>query len=238
MSSMSFCSYALTVPYPCTVSTPSLPRVTGDEKNFASVTVDSTNEHSVTPFSPLRARRTEPAISAPAYAIESVADPPPAFAFTTSSPPNMMRWVSASRSESSNFIVGSTWERSGTMVVPAWPPMTVTFTLFTSRPLACDTKVRARTTSRVVTPSSLRGSYTPCFLRTAEAMGTVELTGFEMIRSIAFGQFLAQASMRVATMDALVLKRSSRVMPGLRGTPAGITTSWQSLTALPRSSPV
>jgi len=38
-------------------------------------------------------------------------------------------------------------------------------------------------------------------------------------------QTLAQASMRVATMPALVLKRSSRVMPGLRGTPAGITTT-------------
>jgi len=35
---------------------------------------------------------------------------------------------------------------------------------------------------------------------------------------------LAQASTRVATIEALVLKRSSRVMPGLRGTPAGIKT--------------
>ena len=31
---------------------------------------------------------------------------------------------------------------------------------------------------------------------------------------------MAHASARDATMDAFVLKRSSRVMPGLRGTPA------------------
>ena len=36
--------------------------------------------------------------SAPAYAIESVAEPAPSFAFTTSSPPNCTRFVSASRS--------------------------------------------------------------------------------------------------------------------------------------------
>ena len=36
----------------------------------------------------------------------------------------------------------------------------------------------------------------------------------------ALGQAFAHASARDATMDAFVLKRSSRVMPGLRGTPA------------------
>jgi hypothetical protein len=34
-----------------------------------------------------------------------------------------------------------------------------------------------------------------------------------------------------ARMPALMLKRSSRVMPGLRGTPAGMTTMSQSLSA-------
>lgn len=83
---------------------------------------------------------------------------------------------------------------------------------------------RARTTSRVVTPRSLRGSYTPCFLSTSDARGTREFTGLEMMRRIAFGQIFAHASTRLATIEALVLKRSSRVMPGLRGTPAGIKT--------------
>ena len=37
-------------------------------------------------------------------------------------------------------------------------------------------------------------------------------------------QTLAAAAAMVATMEALVLNRSSLVMPGLRGIPAGITT--------------
>lgn len=36
--------------------------------------------------------------------------------------------------------------------------------------------------------------------------------------------YSAQAEAKSRTMEALVLKRSSRVMPGLRGTPAGMTT--------------
>jgi hypothetical protein len=61
--------------------------------------------------------------------------------------------------------------------------------------------------------------------RTSQAMGTVELTGLEMIVRMAFGHASAQAATRLRTMEPLVLKRSSRVMPGLRGTPAGITTT-------------
>ena len=40
-----------------------------------------------------------------------------------------------------------------------------------------------------------------------------------------YGQNSAQPSTSVLTMEALVLNKSSRVMPGLRGTPAGITTT-------------
>lgn len=39
------------------------------------------------------------------------------------------------------------------------------------------------------------------------------LTGFEMMQIMASGQCWAQAAVRVATMEALVLNRSSRVMP-------------------------
>ena len=55
-------------------------------------------------------------------------------------------------------------------------------------------------------------------------MGTVLLTGFEMTRMLASGADSAAAFARSRTMLALVLKRSSRVMPGLRGTPAGMRT--------------
>ncbi len=43
-----------------------------------------------------------------------------------------------------------------------------------------------RTTSRVVTPKTLRLSYTPSFLSASAAMGTVELTGLEMMFKIAY----------------------------------------------------
>merc|ERR1712042_2232 len=50
-------------------------------------------------------------------------------------------------------------------------------------------KVFARTTSSVVTPNSLLGSYTLCFLNTSAAIGTVELTGLVMIPTQASAQF-------------------------------------------------
>merc|ERR1712200_119590 len=80
------------------------------------------------------------------------------------------------------------------------------------------------TTSSVVTPKTLLGSRVPAFLKISQAMGTVELTGLEMMAIMALGHTLAAAAARLATMDALVLKRSSLVMPGFLGTPAGMTT--------------
>ena len=78
--------------------------------------------------------------------------------------------------------------------------------------------------SSVVTPITFLGSYAPAFFSTSAAMGTVELTGLEMMLSTALGACLATAAARAATMPALMENRSSRVMPGLRGTPAGMTT--------------
>lgn len=60
----------------------------------------------------------------------------------------------------------------------------------------------------------------PARLNTSAAIGTVELTGLLMIATHASGHAAAIPSHRVATMPALMLNRSSRVMPGLRGTPA------------------
>ena len=47
------------------------------------------------------------------------------------------------------------------MVTPAWPPTTGTETASGAAPMAPATKVLARSTSSLVTPSSLRGSYVP-----------------------------------------------------------------------------
>ncbi|KAI8441870.1 hypothetical protein MSG28_005554 [Choristoneura fumiferana] len=57
-----------------------------------------------------------------------------------------------------------------------------------------------------------------------------------MMAMIALGAFSATHCARSRTMDAFVLNRSSRVMPGLRGTPAGITTT--SAPADQRTNPV
>ncbi len=220
--------------------------------------------------------------------------------------------------------------------------------------IACSGVDTPRTTSRVVTPSKRFSSYTPIFLRVSAAMGTVELTGLEMMFSSAWrrargavprggggvgnahrharcdeswrsfasvkqaqaemrgaaadvllsgtpegasqallgfcacqsanqsctvqcallrascisrilqiqvsslrgsrltspteticirpllpharptsGQCLPQASTRLFTMPALILNRSSRVMPGLRGTPAGMITTCAPFRASP-----
>ena len=87
--------------------------------------------------------------------------------------------------------------------------------------------LQQRTTSRVVTPNSLPLSYTPASFSTSAAIGTVELTGLEMMLSHActaamskepckactavlqhaeptFGQCWAQALMRSLTMLALI----------------------------------
>ncbi len=86
------------------------------------------------------------------------------------------------------------------------------------------TNVFARTTSRVVTPNRRLGSYTPAIFSTSAAMGTVEFTGLLIILTIACGQCFATPSINVRTIPALILNKSSLVIPGFLGTPAGIIT--------------
>ena len=68
-------------------------------------------------------------------------------------------------------------------------------------------------------------SILPFCFSTSAAIGTVELTGFEITFSSALGHASAHAETKSRTMPALILNRSSRVMPGLRGTPAGMMTT-------------
>lgn len=67
------------------------------------------------------------------------------------------------------------------------------------------------------------------FFRTSDAIGTHEFTGFVMMPTKAFGQFREMAAAMSRTTPAFVLNRSSRLMPGLRGTPAGMITTWASM---------
>lgn len=63
------------------------------------------------------------------------------------------------------------------------------------------------------------------FFKTSDAIGTHELTGFVMIPTNAFGQLREIAAAISRTIPAFVLNRSSRVMPGFLGTPAGMITT-------------
>ena len=94
--------------------------------------------------------------------------------------------------------------------------------------------------SRVVTPKiRLLAPVTPAALYTSLQMGTVELTGLEIMFRMALGQISAHFSARPLTIPALILNRSSLVMPGFLGTPAGmITKSQPSRQAASSSSPM
>ncbi|KAI9576828.1 hypothetical protein GQX74_005708 [Glossina fuscipes] len=56
-------------------------------------------------------------------------------------------------------------------------------------------------------------------------MGTQVLTGLVIMATSALGHFATMALVISFTVQALILKRSSRDMPGLRGAPADTTTT-------------
>lgn len=78
-----------------------------EKKGTPGTTVDSTNAHSETGVSPFMARRREETKRSAAAAMERVAEPAPSLAFTTSSPPNWMRLVSASSCSLVNLAPGT-----------------------------------------------------------------------------------------------------------------------------------
>ena len=75
-------------------------------------------------------------------------------------------------------------------MIPECPPTTVTLVSTGEVPLISETKVDARTTSKVVTPKTRLGSKTPAFFKDSATIGTVELTGFEMMRTCDLGACL------------------------------------------------
>ena len=70
------------------------------------------------------------------------------------------------------------------------------------------------------------------FFKTWATIGTVELAGLEMTRMAALGADSAVAAAKSRTMLALMANKSSRVIPGFLGTPAGIKTMSVSFKAL------
>ncbi len=129
-------------------------------------------------------------------------------------------------------------DSSGRMVTPEWPPITGTSTSPGCLPFSSATKVLERMMSSVVTPNSLFLSYTPAFFSTSAAIATVVFTGLVMIPIHAFGQVLATCCTRFFTIPALTLNRSERSIPGLRATPAEISTTSAPSSAGVASSPL
>ncbi len=124
------------------------------------------------------------------------------------------------------------------MVTPECPPTTGTSISVGCLPFRAATKVLARITSSVETPNSRFLSYTPAFFSTSAAIATVVFTGLVMTPISAFGAVVATCSIRLRTIPALTLNRSARSMPGLRATPAEISTTSAPCRAGVASSPL
>mmetsp|Transcript_9476 Transcript_9476/g.28548 ORF Transcript_9476/g.28548 Transcript_9476/m.28548 type:complete len:270 (+) Transcript_9476:162-971(+) len=185
-----------------------------------------TKAHSVA-ASPARPASTARPRRAPAYAMDRVALPLPFFAATTSVPASWTRTSSAGICSAGMVEATGSWEKSGRMVLPAWPPITG---ISAALPVISRTNLFARTTSSVVTPTILRGSR-PFFFQSSHIAGTTEFTGLTMSPMTALGQYFATASTLPLAMPALTLSRSLRSWPGFRGMPAGTSTRWQPVRA-------
>ena len=109
--------------------------------------------------------------------------------------------------------------------------MTGTFTVSACFSFNSDTKLFARTTSKVETPNNLRLSYTPFLRNISAANGTNVFTGLLTIPTHASGHTSATFSTKFLMMLPLILNKSARVMPGLRATPAVINTICASFNA-------
>mmetsp|Transcript_66062 Transcript_66062/g.132565 ORF Transcript_66062/g.132565 Transcript_66062/m.132565 type:complete len:237 (-) Transcript_66062:130-840(-) len=155
--------------------------------------------------------------------MESVALPLPFFSFTTSVPASCTRTSSSGTWLAGMALAAASCEKSGRMVLPAWPPTTGTCA---GLPVISCTNLLARTTSSVVTPTILRGSK-PFFFQSSHMAGTTEFTGLTMRATTALGQNLATASTFCWAMPALTFSRSLRSCPGFLGMPAGTSTRWQ-----------
>ena len=89
------------------------------------------------------------------------------------------------------------------------------------QPSSIDRNARKRATSRQPAWPSTRCAGKPDAFH---AVYTIASSGFDSTMMIEFGACCATFSATLDTMPMLVTIRSSRLMPGLRGMPAVITT--------------
>ncbi len=112
---------------------------------------------------------------------------------------------------------------SGTIVSPC-PPRTkaCVFSTETSSASARNQRMRAESRTPAIPNTRSRGS-----LETRRATSHMASSGLETTMRIASGEPGRTLRTTSATIFSLVATRSSRLMPGLRGIPAVITTTWE-----------
>ena len=144
---------------------------------------------------------------------------------TISPPPLRVRSTIASiRSAATSFVSGMpptvVAETTGTIWSP-WPPSTIAVTSFADEPVSIAMNVLKRAVSRIPAMPNTRSRGQPV---AARATWHIASSGFETTTRIASGDCSAAASAQLRTICSFVVTRSSRLIPGLRGIPAVMTT--------------
>ena len=103
-----------------------------------------------------------------------------------------------------------------------WPPRTNAWTLSTDTLSSMAMKVRIRAESRMPAIPITRSRGKPLRRYTAWHIASSGLATGTMMQS---GECLTTCSVTAFMMPKLTLSRSSRLMPGLRGTPDVMTTT-------------
>jgi hypothetical protein len=112
-------------------------------------------------------------------------------------------------------------ETTGTIWSP-WPPSTIAVTSFVEAPVSHAMNVRNRAVSRIPAIPTTRSRGHP---ETFFATWHMASSGLETTTTIASGDRSAASRMTPATISSFVVTRSSRLIPGFRGTPAVMTTT-------------
>ena len=108
------------------------------------------------------------------------------------------------------------------MSLSVWAPRTIAWTSSTLTPAAIARYVRKRALSSTPAEPMTRSRGKPV---TCLATNTIASSGFDTTISTASGAYFFTSAQMPLTMPALMLISSSRDWPGLRGTPAVITTT-------------
>jgi hypothetical protein len=110
---------------------------------------------------------------------------------------------------------------TGTIWSPC-PPSTIAVTSFTDEPVSHAMNVEKRPVSRIPAIPRTRSFGQP---ETVFATWHIASSGFETMIRIASGEAATTCSVTDPTIFSFVVTRSSRLIPGDRGSPAVITTT-------------